>query len=82
MDGVDVFKLFASDFGTVSVFAGERMINMMMMMMMMMIQDDDEKKMCRYIVSFSLFSKQTKIVVKVKRRKSNANFFFGIIRKR
>jgi hypothetical protein len=29
MDGVDVFKLFASDFGTVSVFAGERMINMM-----------------------------------------------------
>jgi|TARA_B110000459_G_scaffold200913_1_gene250382 hypothetical protein len=57
MDGVDVFKLFASDFGTVSVFAGERMINMMMMMMMM-IQDDDEKKMCRYIVSFSLFSKQ------------------------
>ena len=47
-----------------------------------MIQDDDEKKMCRYIVSFSLFSKQTKIVVKVKRRKSNANFFFGIIRKR
>ena len=27
MDGVDVFKLFASDFGTVSVFAGERMIN-------------------------------------------------------
>ena len=56
MDGVDVFKLFASDFGTVSVFAGERMINMMMMMMM--IQDDDEKKMCRYIVSFSLFSKQ------------------------
>lgn len=64
MDGVDVFKLFASDFGTVSVFAGERMINMMMMMMM--IQDDDEKKMCRYIVSFSLFSKQTKIVVKVK----------------
>ena len=68
MDGVDVFKLFASDFGTVSVFAGERMINMMMMMMMMMmmIQDDDEKKMCRYIVSFSLFSKQTKIVVKVK----------------
>jgi hypothetical protein len=49
MDGVDVFKLFASDFGTVSVFAGERMINMMMMMMMMMmmIQDDDEKKMCR-----------------------------------
>jgi hypothetical protein len=44
MDGVDVFKLFASDFGTVSVFAGERMINMMMMMM---IQDDDEKKMCR-----------------------------------
>ena len=46
MDGVDVFKLFASDFGTVSVFAGERMINMMMMMMMM-IQDDDEKKMCR-----------------------------------
>ena len=58
MDGVDVFKLFASDFGTVSVFAGERMINMMMMMMMMMIQDDDEKKMCRYIVSFSFFSKQ------------------------
>jgi hypothetical protein len=57
MDGVDVFKLFASDFGTVSVFAGERMINMMMTMMMM-IQDDDEKKMCRYIVSFSLFSKQ------------------------
>ena len=47
MDGVDVFKLFASDFGTVSVFAGERMINMMMMMMMMMIQDDDENKMCR-----------------------------------
>jgi len=48
MDGVDVFKLFASDFGTVSVFAGERMINMMMMMMMMMmIQDDDEKKMCK-----------------------------------
>ena len=46
MDGVDVFKLFASDFGTVNVFAGERMINMMMMMMMM-IQDDDEKKMCR-----------------------------------
>jgi hypothetical protein len=45
MDGVDVFKLFASDFGTVNVFAGERMINMMMMMMM--IQDDDEKKMCR-----------------------------------
>jgi hypothetical protein len=44
MDGVDVFKLFASDFGTVNVFAGERMINMMMMMM---IQDDDEKKMCR-----------------------------------
>ena len=43
MDGVDVFKLFASDFGTVSVFAGERMINMMMMM----IQDDDEKKLCR-----------------------------------
>ena len=43
MDGVDVFKLFASDFGTVSVFAGERMINMMMMM----IQDDDEKKMRR-----------------------------------
>jgi len=80
MDGVDVFKLFASDFGTVSVFAGERMINMMMTMMMM-IQDDDEKKMCRYIVSFSLFSKQTKIVVKVK-SKSNANFFFGIIRKR
>jgi len=80
MDGVDVFKLFASDFGTVSVFAGERMINMMMMMMMMMmIQDDDEKKMCRYIVSFSLFSKQAKIVVKVK-SKSNANFFFGIIR--
>jgi len=26
MDGVDVFKLFASDFGTVNVFAGERMI--------------------------------------------------------
>ena len=48
MDGVDVFKLFASDFGMVNVFAGERMINMMMMMMMMMmIQDDDEKKMCR-----------------------------------
>ena len=46
MDGVDVFKLFASDFGTVNVFAGERMINMMMMMMMT-IQDDDEKKMCR-----------------------------------
>ena len=70
MDGVDVFKLFASDFGTVSVFAGERMINMMMMMMMMMmmIQDDDEKKMCRYIVSFSLFSKQkssSKFKVKV-----------------
>ena len=43
MDGVDVFKLFASDFGTVNVFAGERMINMMMMM----IQDDDEKMMCR-----------------------------------
>ena len=42
MDGVDVFKLFASDFGTVNVFAGERMINMMMM-----IQDDDEKMMCR-----------------------------------
>ena len=79
MDGVDVFKLFASDFGTVSVFAGERMINMMMMMMMM-IQDDDEKKMCRYIVSFSLFSKQ-KSSSKLK-SKSNANFFFGIIRKR
>ena len=45
MDGVDVFKLFASDFGTVNVFAGERMINMMMMMM---IQDDDEKMMCRH----------------------------------
>ena len=42
MDGVDVFKLFASDFGTVNVFAGERM-----MKMMMMIQDDDEKMMCR-----------------------------------
>jgi hypothetical protein len=42
MDGVDVFKLFASDFGTVNVFAGERMINMMMM-----IQDDDEKMICR-----------------------------------
>lgn len=38
MDGVDVFKLFASDFGTVNVFAGERIINMMMMM----IQDDDD----------------------------------------
>ena len=53
MDGVDVFKLFASDFGTVSVFAGERMINMMMMMMM--IQDDDEKMMCRQFFFF-LFS--------------------------
>ena len=53
MDGVDVFKLFASDFGTVSVFAGERMINMMMMMMMM-IQDDDEKMMCRQFF-FSFF---------------------------
>jgi len=28
MDGEDVCKLFASDFGTVKVFAGERMINM------------------------------------------------------
>lgn len=53
MDGVDVFKLFASDFGTVNVFAGERMINMMMMMMM--IQDDDEKMMCRQFFFF-LFS--------------------------
>jgi hypothetical protein len=53
MDGVDVFKLFASDFGTVNVFAGERMINMMMMMM---IQDDDEKMMCRQFFFF-LFSK-------------------------
>lgn len=50
MDGVDVFKLFASDFGTVNVFAGERMINMMMMM----IQDDDEKMMCRQFF-FSFF---------------------------
>jgi len=55
MDGVDVFKLFASDFGTVSVFAGERMINMMMMMMM--IQDDDEKKMCRTLFLFPFFPK-------------------------
>jgi len=48
--------------------------------MMMMIQDDDEKKMCRlFLFRFSLFSKQAKIVVKVK-SKSNANFFFGIIR--
>ena len=51
MDGVDVFKLFASDFGTVNVFAGERMINMMMMM----IQDDDEKKIRRQFFFF-LFS--------------------------
>ena len=49
MGGVDVFKLFASDFGTVNVFAGERMINMVK------IQDDDEK-MCRQFFS-PLFSK-------------------------
>jgi len=55
MDGVDVFKLFASDFGTVSVFAGERMINMMMMMMMMMIQDDDEKKSVEKLFLFPFF---------------------------
>lgn len=33
MDGEDVCKLFASDFGTVKVFAGERMINMFLSMM-------------------------------------------------
>ena len=71
MDGVDVFKLFASDFGTVNVFAGERMINMMMMMMM--IQDDDEKMMCRQFF-FSFFPKQKIVVSKVK-SKSNGNFF-------
>ena len=84
MDGVDVFKLFASDFGTVSVFAGERMINMMMMMMMMMmIQDDDEKKMCRlkncFFFVFPFFPSKQKSSSKLK-SKSNANFFFGIIR--
>jgi len=68
MDGVDVFKLFASDFGTVNVFAGERMINMMMM-----IQDDDEKMMCRQIF-FPFFPKQKIVVSKVK-SKSNGNFF-------
>ena len=65
MDGVDVFKLFASDFGTVSVFAGERMINMMMMMMMM-IQDDDEKKMCRKIFLFPFFPSKQKSSSKFK----------------
>ena len=75
MDGVDVFKLFASDFGTVNVFAGERIINMMMMM----IQDDDELKMCRSIFFF-LFSPSCRLKVK---SKSNANFHekkIGIIR--
>jgi hypothetical protein len=33
-----------------------------------------------FLFRFSLFSKQAKIVVKFKKRKSNANFFFGIIR--
>ena len=69
MDGVDVFKLFASDFGTVNVFAGERMINMMMLM----IQDDEEKMMCRQFF-FSFFSKAKNRRLKVK-SKSNANFF-------
>lgn len=64
MDGVDVFKLFASDFGTVNVFAGERMINMVK------IQDDDEK-MCRQFF-FSFFPKANRRL-KVK-SKSNANF--------
>jgi len=49
MDGVDVFKLFASDFGTVNVFAGERMINMVKM---------QEDAMRRCVVNFFfLFSK-------------------------
>lgn len=63
MDGVDVFKLFASDFGTVNVFAGERMINMMMMM----IQDDDEKKMRRQF--FSSFFPSCRVVSKLKVKK-------------
>ena len=63
MDGVDVFKLFASDFGTVSVFAGERMINMMMMM----IQDDDEKKLCRQF--FFSFFPSCRVVSKLKVKK-------------
>ena len=33
MDGEDVCKLFASDFGTVKVFAGESMINIFLSMM-------------------------------------------------
>lgn len=65
MDGVDVFKLFASDFGTVNVFAGERMINMMMMMMM--IQDDDEKKMRRQF--FFSFFPSCRVVSKLKVKK-------------
>ena len=64
MDGVDVFKLFASDFGTVNVFAGERMINMMMMMM---IQDDDEKKMRRQF--FFSFFPSCRVVSKLKVKK-------------
>jgi hypothetical protein len=63
MDGVDVFKLFASDFGTVNVFAGERMINMMMMM----IQDDDEKKMRRQF--FFSFFPSCRVVSKLKVKK-------------
>lgn len=49
MDGVDVFKLFASDFGTVNVFAGERMINMVKM-------QDDAMRRC-VVNFFFLFSK-------------------------
>ena len=63
MDGVDVFKLFASDFGTVNVFAGERMINMMMMM----IQDDDEEKMRRQF--FFSFFPSCRVVSKLKVKK-------------
>ena len=63
MDGVDVFKLFASDFGTVNVFAGERMINMMMMM----TQDDDEKKMRRQF--FFSFFPSCRVVSKLKVKK-------------
>ena len=63
MDGVDVFKLFASDFGTVNVLAGERMINMMMMM----IQDDDEKKMRRQF--FFPFFPSCRVVSKLKVKK-------------